>query len=63
MSLFEDFEREEKEEQLEETVDRIRERFGFPSLLPATALLEASRSIERSRLVGGHSAGGLDGLS
>ncbi|MTQ93100.1 hypothetical protein GMC70_11030 [Streptococcus salivarius] len=26
------------------------------------SLLEASRSLERSKLIGGHSAGGLDGL-
>lgn len=28
----------------------------------ATALQEASRSLARSKLIGGHSAGGLDGL-
>ncbi|SUN48786.1 SOS responce UmuC protein [Streptococcus dysgalactiae subsp. dysgalactiae] len=31
-------------------------------LQKATSLTGASRSIARSKLVGGHSAGGLDGL-
>mgnify|MGYP000912997078 CR=1 FL=1 len=34
----------------------------FTSLLKANALEEASRSLARSKLIGGHSAGGLDGL-
>ena len=52
----------EKEERLQTAIDSIREKFGFTSLLKATALEDASRSITRSKLIGGHSAGGLDGL-
>ncbi len=37
------------------------EQFGFTSLLKATAL-RGCDSIARSKLIGGHSAGGLDGL-
>lgn len=63
LNLFEDPEEVLKKERLQSTVDRIRQEFGFASLQKATALTEASRSLARSKLVGGHSAGGLDGLT
>ena len=62
ISLFDDVEQVEKEERLQTAIDSIREQFGFTSLLKANALEDASRSIARSKLIGGHSAGGLDGL-
>ena len=62
ISLFDDIEHIEKEERLQTAIDSIRDQFGFTSLLKANALDSASRSIARSRLIGGHSAGGLDGL-
>lgn len=52
----------EKEERLQIAIDSIREKFGFTYIQKTNSLLEASRSIERSKLIGGHSAGGLDGL-
>ena len=63
ISLFDDVEKIEKEERLQSAIDTIRQEFGFTSLLKANALSEGSRVIARSKLVGGHSAGGLDGLS
>ena len=62
ISLFEDPNRRLQQEKLDRIVDRIRGRFGFLSVQKATVLMEGSRSRERSKLVGGHSAGGLDGL-
>ena len=62
-SLFDDIDAIEKGEILERTIDNVRERFGFLSLQKASALFENSRAIERSKLIGGHSAGGLDGLA
>ncbi|HFU4117453.1 TPA: Y-family DNA polymerase [Streptococcus suis] len=62
ISLFDNFEEIEKEEKLETTIDSIRDRFGFLAVQKASSLLESSRAIARSRLVGGHSAGGLEGL-
>lgn len=62
ISLFDNVEQIEKEERLQTAIDSIRDQFGFTSLLKANALDSASRSIARSRLIGGHSAGGLDGL-
>ncbi|MGX7109275.1 Y-family DNA polymerase [Facklamia miroungae] len=61
-SLFEEPERAIKEETLDKTVDKIRSRFGYVSILKANALLEGSRSIARSKLIGGHAAGGAGGL-
>ena len=52
-----------EEEELQLTIDQIRDRFGFASLLKGSALLDSSRAIARSKLTGGHSAGGLEGLS
>ena len=62
ISLFDDVEKIEKEERLQSAIDSIRDQFGFASLLKANALESASRSIVRSKLIRGHSAGGLDGL-
>ena len=62
ISLFDDVEKIEKEERLQSVIDTIRNQFGFSKLQKATALQEASRSLVRSKLIGGHSAGGLDGL-
>lgn len=62
VSLFDDVEKIEKEEKLQSAIDSIRDQFGFTSLLKANALESASRSIARSKLIGGHSSGGLDGL-
>ena len=62
ISLFDDVDKIEKEERLQSAIDSIRDQFGFTSLLKANALESASRSIARSKLIGGHSAGGLDGL-
>lgn len=62
ISLFDDIEQIEKEERIQTAIDSIRDKFGFTYIQKANSLLEASRSIERSKLIGGHSAGGLDGL-
>ena len=63
LSLFDDIEEVEKQERLEKTVDDIRDKFGYLSIQKANSLLESSRSVARSKLIGGHSAGGLDGLT
>lgn len=62
ISFFDDIEQIEKEERLQKAIDTIRDKFDFTSIQKANSLLEASRTVERSRLIGGHSAGGLDGL-
>ena len=61
-SNFENPDDIDKEERLQAAIDSIRQEFGFTTIQKATALQEASRSLARSKLIGGHSAGGLDGL-
>ena len=62
LSLFDNPDDIDKEERLQSAIDSIRQEFGFTTIQKATALQEASRSIAQSKLIGGHSAGGLDGL-
>jgi len=62
ISIFDDLEKIDKEERLQTVIDTIRNQFGFTTIQKGNSLLEASRSLERSKLIGGHSAGGLDGL-
>lgn len=61
-SLFDDPVQADHQQKLDHTIDQIRTRFGFIAVQKASALKENSRSIARSKLIGGHSAGGLDGL-
>lgn len=64
-SLFDDVEAIEKIEKVEQTIDTIRAKYGYLSVQKATSLYENSRTIARSKLIGGHAgggAGGLDGL-
>lgn len=63
ISLFDDPTVNQKEERLQEAIDLIRDQFGFTLLQKANALTAGSRALERSKLIGGHSAGGLDGLA
>lgn len=62
ISLFDDVETIEKEERLQNAIDAIRERYGFLAIQKGTVLTQGSRTIERSKLIGGHSTGGLEGL-
>lgn len=62
LSLFDDPDVIEKEIKLQTTIDTIRDQFGFLAVQKGTALLDSSRNIARSKLIGGHSAGGLEGL-
>ena len=62
ISLFDDVEKIDKEERFQTAIDTIRNQFWFTTIQKGNSLLEASRSLERSKLIGGHSAGGLDGL-
>ncbi|MDU6782870.1 DNA polymerase [uncultured Peptoniphilus sp.] len=59
-NFFEDFRKIEREENLDKAIDSIRDRFGFTSIQRATCLMQGSRVIERSTLIGGH-CGGMDG--
>ncbi len=59
--LFSDPKEELKKIELDYVVDKIRQKYGFKSIVHANSLLKGARAIERSSLVGGH-AGGMGGL-
>ena len=61
LSLFDDV------EQIEKIIDfrqllMLSENSLVLAIQKGTVLTEGSRNIERSKLIGGHSAGGLEGL-
>lgn len=56
LNLFEDFEKVQKEEIKEKTIDTITNKFGKNSLLKASALLQDSTVKERNKKIGGHNA-------
>lgn len=54
LSLFEDVEEVKEQEALDKAVDKIRERYGFGSLVHASSLLPGATAIKRAGLIGGH---------
>ncbi|ALV20818.1 MULTISPECIES: Y-family DNA polymerase [Carnobacterium] len=61
LDLFEDPSQQITNEKLDLLVDKIRDKYGFQSLVHASSLLEGATAINRSSLVGGH-AGGMEGI-
>jgi len=57
MNLFESLEDVLKDERLDETIDLVRQKFGYTSLLHASSLLQNGMAIQRNKLLGGHRAG------
>lgn len=55
LNLFEKLDDITKEDNLNNTIDEIKDRFGKNSLLKASSLLEDSTAIERNKKIGGHS--------
>jgi DNA polymerase V len=56
LNLFSDYKTIKENEQLERTIDNIKERFGKNSILKASNLLEDSTARERNGKIGGHNA-------
>ena len=54
LNLFEDFSETKKQDDLNETIDTIKKRFGKNSVLKGTSLLPDSTAIERNGKIGGH---------
>lgn len=54
LNLFENPEKTILTEDLEIVVDKIREKYGFSSLVHASSLTKGGTAIQRSGLVGGH---------
>ncbi len=62
LDLFSDPQQQINEEKLDKIIDKIRQKYGFTSIVHASSKLEGARSITRSTLVGGH-PGGNGGLN
>ncbi|EAC8225564.1 Y-family DNA polymerase [Listeria monocytogenes] len=54
LNLFENPERTINQEQLDTTIDKIRQRYGFRSMMHASSLLTGATGLKRSGMVGGH---------
>ena len=54
--LFTDFEKVEREKNLEQTVLHIKERFGKNALLRGFDLQEGATTVVRNKLIGGHNS-------
>lgn len=61
LNLFEEPQETIENFRLDHTIDVIRRRYGFASIVHASSYLEKATAISRSSLVGGH-AGGRDGI-
>lgn len=57
LSLFESTESLIKQEDLDQTVDSIRKKYGYTSLLHASSLSRGGMAIQRAKLLGGHRSG------
>lgn len=56
LNLFESVEDVLKDSRLDKTIDLVREKYGYTSLLHASSLMKNSMAIQRSKLLGGHQA-------
>jgi len=56
LNLFEDPMRTINHEKLEYTIDKIRDRYGFASLIYGSSLLKGGTALARSQCIGGHQA-------
>lgn len=56
LNLFEELSQKKEEENLNNAIDSIKDRYGKNSLLKASSLLEDSTIVERNKKIGGHNA-------
>ncbi|MGX7125409.1 Y-family DNA polymerase [Enterococcus viikkiensis] len=61
LNLFEDPQQTIKEDQIDDVIAQIRNRYKFTSIVRAHSLNEGATAIKRAGLVGGH-AGGMEGM-
>lgn len=57
LDLLDDKQTRVKERKVDETIDSIRKRYGFKSIVKTSSLSKGATAIERSKLVGGHNGG------
>ena len=56
LNIFENYEKVEKDKNINKAVDEIKERFGPNTVLKASSLLEYSTIKDRNKKIGGHNA-------
>lgn len=56
LSLFEPFEKTLEQKKLEHTIDYLRRKYGYTSVLHTSSLLNGSTVKKRAKLLGGHKA-------
>lgn len=56
LNIFDSMEKKKEQEELNNALDEIKNKFGKNAILTATSLLEDSTIIERNQKIGGHSA-------
>ncbi len=56
LNLFENYENIKKDDEVNLTIDKIKQKYGKNSILKASSLLEDSTIKERNKKVGGHNA-------
>lgn len=57
LDLFTPVTEQLKSQQVDQTIDAIRQRFGFTAIVKASSLLDGGTAISRANLVGGHDGG------
>lgn len=57
LNLFQNPQRQIKDDTFERVLDQIRDRFGTTALVPASSLLEGGTMMRRAALIGGHNGG------
>ena len=57
LDLFQDPQRQLKDDRFERVLDQVRARFGTTALFPASSLLKGGTLLARAALVGGHNGG------
>ncbi|MEC6749204.1 Y-family DNA polymerase [Marinilactibacillus sp. XAAS-LB27] len=57
LNLFEETQQLIDREELDKTIDHIRQKHGYTSLLHASSLVQGGMALQRSKLLGGHRSG------
>lgn len=57
LNLFEEPQNLIDREELDKTIDHIRQKYGYTSLLHASSLVQGGMALQRAKLLGGHRSG------
>lgn len=57
LDLFQDPQRQIKDDKFDRVIDELRDRFGKTAVIPASSLLKGGTMLRRAALVGGHNGG------